>query len=229
MSLADSVKEEETKMRTEYRQQLNALQIKLLKMGSMVQQIIEESLQALLEQNMERAQKIHLIDDRIDELELEIEMECMRLIALQQPMAKDLRTIGTILKAITDLERMGDHAVNIAKQTILIGEEPFIKPLIDIPRMARLAEAMVSKCLDAFMKQDVELARELSHDDDAVDEIYELIYVELLEMMIHDQKIINQAINLLFIGRYLERIADHATNIGERVIYMVTGELIEIN
>ncbi len=216
-------------MRTEYTQQLKDLQIKLLKMGSMVQQIIEESLQALLSQDMEKAQQIHLLDDRIDEMELEIEAECMRLIALQQPMAKDLRIIGTILKAITDLERMGDHAVNIAKQTLLIGEEPFIKPLIDIPKMARLAEAMVSKCLDAFMKQDVEMAREVAHDDDAVDDLYESIYTELMEMMIHDQQIINQAINLLFIGRFLERIADHATNIGERVIYMVTGERIEIN
>lgn len=216
-------------MRTEYTQQLKDLQIKLLKMGSLVQQIIEESLQALLNQDMEKAKKICLMDDRIDELELEIEAECMRLIALQQPMAKDLRIIGTILKAVTDLERMGDHAVNIAKQTELIGEEPFIKPLVDIPRMARLSEDMVAKALDSFMKEDVALAREVAHDDDAVDEIYESIYTELLEMMIHDQKIIKQAINLLLIGRFLERIADHATNIGERVIYMVTGERVEIN
>lgn len=216
-------------MRTEYTQQLKDLQIKLLKMGSLVQHIIEEALQALLNQDMEKAKKIYLMDDRIDALELEIEVECMRLIALQQPMAKDLRIIGTILKAITDLERMGDHAVNIAKQTELIGEEPFIKPLVDIPRMARLSENMVAKALDSFMKEDVNLAREVAHDDDEVDEIYESIYTELLEMMIHDQKIIKQAINLLLIGRFLERIADHATNIGERVIYMVTGERVEIN
>jgi len=216
-------------MRTEYTEQLKNLKIKLLKMGSMVQQIVEESLQALLQQDMEKARSIHLLDDRIDDLEMEIEKECMNLIALQQPMARDLRTIGTILKAITDLERMGDHAVNIAKQTVLIGEEPFIKPLIDIPRMARLAEDMVAKSLDSFMKEDIELAREVAHDDDAVDELYEAIYTELLEMMIDDQKIIKQAINLLLIGRFLERIADHATNIGERVIYMVTGERVEIN
>lgn len=216
-------------MRTEYTEQLKNLKIKLLKMGSMVQQIVEESLQALLQQDMEKARSIHLLDDRIDELEMEIEKECMNLIALQQPMARDLRTIGTILKAITDLERMGDHAVNIAKQTELIGTDPFIKPLVDIPRMARLAEAMVSKCLDAFVKEDVEMAREVAHDDDEVDELYEQIYVELLEMMIRDQRIIKQAINLLLIGRFLERIADHSTNIGERVIYMVTGERVEIN
>ncbi len=216
-------------MRTEYTEQLKNLKVKLIKMGSLVQQIIEESLVALLDQDMEKARKIYQLDDRIDELELEIETECMRLIALQQPMAKDLRVIGTILKAITDLERMGDHAVNIAKQTEIIGEEPFVKPLVDIPRMAHLAEDMVAKALDAFIKEDVELAREVAHDDDAVDDLYESIYIELLEMMIHDQKIIKQAINLLFIGRFLERIADHATNIGERVIYMVTGERVEIN
>lgn len=198
-------------------------------MGSMVQEIIEESLQALLEQDMEKASGIYRMDDRIDELELEIENECMELIALQQPMAKDLRTIGTILKAITDLERMGDHAVNIAKQTRLIGEEAFIKPLVDIPRMARLSENMVDKCLDAFLKEDISLAREVAHEDQAVDEIYESIYVELMEMIIDDQQVIRQAFHLLLIARFLERIADHATNIGERVIYMVTAERVEIN
>lgn len=216
-------------MRTEYTEQLKNLKVKLIKMGSLVQQIVEESLVALMEQDMEKAKKIYSMDDRIDELELEIEIECMRLIALQQPMAKDLRIIGTILKAITDLERMGDHSVNIAKQTELIGDEPFIKPLVDIPRMARLAEGMVAKSLEAFMREDVDMARQVALDDDAVDEIYEDIYTELMEMMIHDQKIIKQAINLLLIGRFLERIADHATNIGERVIYMVTGERVEIN
>ena len=216
-------------MRTEYNEKLKGLKVKLLKMGSMVQEIVQEAMQALLSQDIEKAHRIHLLDDRIDEIELDIEKECMNLIALQQPMARDLRTIGTILKAITDLERMGDYAVNIARQTELIGEDPFIKPLVDIPRMARLSEDMIAKCLDAFVKEDVDLAREVAHDDDAVDEIYELIYVELIEMMIHDQKIIKQAINLLLIGRYLERIADHATNIGERVIYMVTGEQVKIN
>ena len=216
-------------MRTEYTERLKNLKIKLLKMGSMVQQIVEESLQALMQQDMEKADTIHVMDDQIDALELEIEVECMNLIALQQPMAKDLRIIGTILKAITDLERMGDHAVNIARQTKLIGQEPFIKPLVDIPRMARLSEEMVAKCLDAFMKEDVDLAREVAHDDEAVDEIYEMIDTELMEMMIDDRGVMNQAIHLLFIGRYLERIADHATNIGERVIYMVTGERVEIN
>ncbi|RQD69943.1 MAG: phosphate transport system regulatory protein PhoU [Tindallia sp. MSAO_Bac2] len=216
-------------MRTTYTERLKGLKIKLLKMGSMVQEIIEESLQALMEQDMEKAAKIYIMDDKIDELELEIEKECMELIALQQPMAKDLRIIGTILKAITDLERMGDHAVNIAKQTRLIGDEEFIKPLVDIPKMARLSEKMVAKCLDSFLKEDLDLAREVAYEDNEVDETYERVYLELMEMMIEDQKVIKQAFHLLLIARFLERIADHSTNISERVIYMVTAERVEIN
>lgn len=216
-------------MRSQYINELKDLKVKLLKMGSMVQDIIEVSVQALAKQDLMMAKRVYKLDDDIDVLELEIEEECMRLIALQQPMAKDLRTIGTIMKIITDLERMGDHAVNIAKVTLEIGDEPLIKPLIDIPRMARLTEDMVKKSLDAFMAEDIELAEEVAHDDDKVDAIYEAIYKELIEMMIENPKLVSQSIRLLFIGRYLERIADHTTNIGERVIYMVTGERIEIN
>ena len=216
-------------MRQRFINQLRELNIKLLKMGSMVENIIEVSVQSLVNKDLDMARKVYELDDKIDELELEIEKDCMQLLALQQPMAKDLRTIGTILKIITDLERMGDHAVNIAKITIKIGDAPLIKPLIDIPRMAKLAENMVSKSLDAFMKEDVELAKEVALEDEAVDEIYEDIYMELIEMMIEKPEIIQQATYLLFIGRYLERIADHATNVGERIIYMVTGERVEIN
>ncbi|MCC5910425.1 MAG: phosphate signaling complex protein PhoU [Clostridiaceae bacterium] len=216
-------------MRSQYINELKDLKVKLLKMGAMVQDIIEVSVQALAKQDLMMAKRVYKLDDDIDVLELEIEEECMRLIALQQPMAKDLRTIGTIMKIITDLERMGDHAVNIAKVTLEIGDEPLIKPLIDIPRMARLTEDMVKKSLDAFMAEDIELAEEVAHDDDKVDAIYEAIYKELIEMMIENPKLVSQSIRLLFIGRYLERIADHTTNIGERVIYMVTGERIEIN
>jgi len=216
-------------MRSQFEKQLTSLNVKLLKMGAMVQDIIEVSVQALTNQDLETAKAIYEMDDKIDELELQIENECMKLLALQQPLARDLRVIGTIMKIITDLERMGDHAVNIAKTTLKIGNEPLIKPLIDIPRMAKLSEDMVRKSLDAFLKADVKLAEEVAHDDDEVDEIYEAIYTELIEMMIKDPKIVKQATNLLFIGRYLERIADHSTNIGERVIYMVTGDRVEIN
>lgn len=216
-------------MRNQFISQLNDLNVKLLKMGAMVQEIIEVSTRALTTQNLELARQVYVMDDKIDELELEIEMECMKLIALQQPMAKDLRVIGSILKIITDLERMGDHSVNIAKVAIEIGDEPFIKPLIDIPKMAKLSRDMVQKSLDAFMKSDVVLAREVASDDDEVDRLYEKIYTELINKMIENREIVMQATNLIFIGRFLERIADHATNIGERVIYMVTGELEQIN
>ncbi|KXZ40692.1 phosphate uptake regulator, PhoU [Alkalithermobacter thermoalcaliphilus JW-YL-7 = DSM 7308] len=216
-------------MRTQFVNEMKNLNEKLITMGKMVEDIIEFSVKALARQDLDAAKKVYEMDDKIDEIELDIENQCMRLIALQQPMAKDLRVIGTIMKIITDLERMGDHAVNIAKVTLQIGDEPLIKPLVDIPNMASLSQSMVRKCLQAFTNEDVRLAREVACDDEAVDEIYEDIYTELLEMMIKDQKIINQATRLLFIARYLERIADHATNIGERIIYMVTGERVEIN
>lgn len=216
-------------MRSQFEEELKALNIKLLKMGSMVQNIIEVSVQSLAKQDLDRARSVFELDDDIDALELEIEHQCMSLIARQQPIAKDLRTIGTILKIITDLERMGDHAVNIAKVTLEIGEDKLIKPLIDIPKMARLTEDMVNKSLDAFMHEDIDLAKELDKDDDQVDDLYEAIYLELIEMMLENPEIIKQATQLLFIGRYLERTADHATNIGERIVYMVTGERLKIN
>ncbi len=216
-------------MRSQFQEELKSLNIKLLKMGSMVQNIIEVSVQALAKQDLDRARSVFELDDDIDALELEIEHQCMNLIALQQPIARDLRTIGTIMKIITDLERMGDHAVNIARVTLEIGEDKLIKPLIDIPKMARLTEDMVNKSLDAFMHEDIELAKELDDDDDQVDDLYEAIYFELIEMMLENPDMIKQATQLLFIGRYLERTADHATNIGERIVYMVTGERMKIN
>jgi len=216
-------------MRSQFEEELKALNIKLLKMGSMVQNIIEVSVQALAKQDLDRAKSVFELDDDIDALELEIEHQCMSLIARQQPIAKDLRTIGTILKIITDLERMGDHAINIAKVTLEIGENKLIKPLIDIPKMAGLTADMVNKSLDAFMHEDIDLAKELDTDDEQVDDLYEAIYLELIEMMLENPEIIKQATQLLFIGRYLERTADHATNIGERIIYMVTGERMKIN
>lgn len=216
-------------MRNQFNHQLKELNLKILKMGAMVQEIIQKAMEALVSQNRALAQQVIEIDDAIDALELEIEMNCMNLIALQQPMAKDLRVIGTALKIITDLERMGDHAVNIAKTAMDIGQEPFIKPLVDLPQMAKLTQGMVKKSLDAFMALDVEKARAVAEDDEAVDQIYLKLYTELINKMIEEQAVIRQATHLLFIGRYLERIADHATNIGERVIYIVTGEKIEIN
>jgi phosphate transport system protein len=215
--------------RLHFQQNLEEVKHKVLRMGSLVEVIVDKAVTSLKEQNLELAKTIVEEDDKIDAMELEIEMDCMKLLALQQPLAKDLRTIATALKIITDLERMGDHAVNISKITLEIGKEPLIKPLIDIPRMAKIAQEMIRLSLDAFVKEDIELAKKVAQMDQEVDDIYQAILDELLEMIVKDPSITKQATKLMFVGRYLERIADHTTNVCERIIYMVTGKLEEIN
>ncbi|KRQ86090.1 hypothetical protein ABG79_02124 [Caloramator mitchellensis] len=215
--------------RLHFQHQLEDVKHKLLRMGSLVESIVDMAVTSLKEQDLEAASKIALEDDKIDSMDIEIEMDCMKLLALQQPLAKDLRTIATALKIITDLERIGDHAVNIAKITLEIGKEPLIKPLIDIPRMARIAQEMIRLSLDAYVKEDIELAKKAAEMDQQVDDIYQAIIDELLQMIVDDPKITKQATKLMFVGRYLERIADHTTNVCERIIYMVTGKLEEIN
>ncbi|MDO6354648.1 phosphate signaling complex protein PhoU [Caloramator sp. CAR-1] len=215
--------------RLHFQQNLEEVKHKVLRMGSLVEVIVDKAVTSLKEQNLELAKTIVEEDDKIDAMDLEIEMDCMKLLALQQPLAKDLRTIATALKIITDLERMGDHAVNISKITLEIGKEPLIKPLIDIPRMAKIAQEMIRLSLDAFVKEDIELAKKVAQMDQEVDDIYQAIIDELLEMIVKDPSITKQATKLMFVGRYLERIADHTTNVCERIIYMVTGKLEEIN
>ena len=216
-------------VREHFTHQIEEIKRKVLRMGSMVENIINIAVTALKEQNTEMAKKVYIEDDEIDAMELEIEEQCMRLLALQQPIAKDLRTITTALKIITDLERMGDHAVNIAKIVIEIGKEPLIKPLVDIPKMADMAQEMVRLSLDAFVKEDKALARKVAEMDEEVDKIYEEILKDVLELITAKKDTIRQGTKLLFIGRYLERIADHTTNVCERTIYMITGKLEEIN
>lgn len=215
--------------RLHFQQNLKEVKHKVLRMGSLVEVIVDKAVTSLKEQNLELAKTIVEEDDKIDAMDLKIEMDCMKLLALQQPLAKDLRTIATALKIITDLERMGDHAVNISKITLEIGKEPLIKPLIDIPRMAKIAQEMIRLSLDAFVKEDIELAKKVAQMDQEVDDIYQAIIDELLEMIVKDPSITKQATKLMFVGRYLERIADHTTNVCERIIYMVTGKLEEIN
>lgn len=216
-------------VREHFTHQIEEIKRKVLRMGSMVENIINIAVTALKEQNAEMAKKVYIEDDEIDAMELEIEEQCMRLLALQQPIAKDLRTITTALKIITDIERMGDHAVNIAKIVIEIGKEPLIKPLVDIPKMADMAQEMVRLSLDAFVKEDKALARKVAEMDEEVDKIYEEILKDVLELITAKKDTIRQGTKLLFIGRYLERIADHTTNVCERTIYMITGKLEEIN
>ena len=215
--------------RQSFDRSLEELQQEILRMGSLVEQAIYNAVHSLAVQNVDLAKSVIEGDRVIDQMELEIEDKCLKLIATQQPMAKDLRKISTGFKIITDLERMADHAKDIAKITKRLAGQPLIKPLVDIPRMAALSQQMVKDGLDAYVRGDVELANTLKSKDDEVDHIYSQIFRELLTYMMEDPRTITQATYLLFVGRYIERIADHATNIAERVIYLVTGERPDLN
>ncbi|MCL4425064.1 MAG: phosphate signaling complex protein PhoU [Firmicutes bacterium] len=215
--------------RDSFHAQLQDLQDQLLKTGWLVEEVIVEAVNSLKEQDLERARKVIEGNDRVDQLTMDIENQCLRLLALQQPMARDLRAIGTALKIITDLERMADHAVDIARVTLRIGDEPLIKPLVDIPRMAETVRLMIRESLYAYVRQDVDLAEKMIKRDDIIDHLYSQIFRELLLYMLEDPGTIPQATQLLFVGSHLERVADHATNLGEWVIYMVTGERKELN
>ncbi len=204
---------------------LSELQQEMLRMGSMVEEAIHLAVESLAKQDLELAQRIIDGDDQIDNLSQKIEDDCIRLIALQQPLARDLRVVTTVLKTATDLERVADHATNIAEITQRIAGETLIKPLIDIPRMAELVEAMIQDSLKAFVDRDVAFAKQTCLRDDEVDRVYESLFNELTGFVLAggDNNRVVQALNLLFAARYLERVGDHATNIGERVIYLVTG------
>lgn len=203
---------------------LEELHMELIKMGSLVEESIDNTIHALKKQDVELAKRIFLNDDIIDDMEKKIEKKCMNLIARQQPLAKDLRTISTALKIITDMERIADASADIAELTIRMSGKRYIKPLIDIPRMAELAKIMVNKSIDAYVKQDIKLAKEVCASDDEVDNLFNKIILELINIMRNDPVNIEQGIDFMFIAKYLERMADHATNIGEWVVFNVTGE-----
>jgi len=205
---------------------LSGLQQEMLRMGSMVEEAIHLSVQALAKQDLKLAEKIINGDDLIDALSNQIEDDCIRLIALQQPLARDLRVITTVLKTVTDLERIADHATNIAEIAQRIGSDSLIKPLIDIPKMAEMVEGMVRDSLKAFVDRDVEFAKRTCLKDDEIDKVYEDLFIELTGFVTDggDSRKVIQALNLLFAARFLERVGDHATNIGERTIYLVTGK-----
>ncbi|HWQ61996.1 MAG TPA: phosphate signaling complex protein PhoU [Negativicutes bacterium] len=211
-------------MRQSYDQELEGLRTALLRMGDLVDKAIEDAVKSLAKQDEELAKKVIAGDDVIDQMEIDIEDKCMVLIARQQPLARDLRIISTGLKITTDLERMGDHAFDIAKVTLKLAKQPLIKPLVDIPRMARMSQQMLKDALEAYMKMDIALAERVCLADNEVDDLYQQVFRELLTYMMEDQRTIGQATQLIFVGRYLERIADHATNIAEWVIYLVTGQ-----
>jgi len=218
-----------TERKVVFEAKMKTLQEKLQHMGSLVEASIARTIEALKTQNLELAQAVIDGDDLIDDLEHEIEEKCLEVIATQQPMAKDLRRVATLFKIISDLERMADYATSIAKITLRIADQPLIKPLIDIPRMATLSQKMVKQALDAYVREDVELASAVGKDDDEVDKLFGQIFRELLTIMMENPKTITQATHLLFVGRWLERISDHATNIAEEVVFLVTGEKRNLN
>ncbi len=216
--------------RQQYHDELEALHSRLLEMGSLVEKVVARSVESLAQLDVDAAQNVIDTDDTLDAMEMEIEQRCIRLIALQQPMAADLRLLATILKVVTDLERMADNAVNISEITLRIAGQQLVKPLVDIPKMAALAVQMVHDALAALVQRDEALARAVCERDDAVDDMYAALFEELVDMMKSDTDPIrvSQCANLMFTARFLERIADHATNIGERVVYLVSGERVKL-
>ncbi|NLN19056.1 MAG: phosphate signaling complex protein PhoU [Firmicutes bacterium] len=208
--------------------QLEIIHDDILRMGTLVEEAIRDADRALSEQDLELAKSVIEGDKAIDNLERSIESDCIRILALHHPLASDLRTVTTALKVITDLERMADHATAIALIALRIGANPLIKPLVDIPRMSTLARQMVHESLDAFVSRNTELAQKVRSEDDLIDRLYSELHDELLGLIIQGTNTANaeQALNLLFVAQHLERIADHATNIAERVIYLVTGERV---
>jgi len=214
-------------MKRQIDEDLKTLREKLLKMAALVEENIRLAVEALKERDKEKTQKVFLNEEKINSLDVEIDRLCLQLLALKQPMAIDLRLITSAMKIEGELERIGDQAVNISERTLELLKIPPLKPLIDIPRMAELAQGMVKDALDAFVHQDAGLAREVCLRDDEVDALNNQIFRELLTYMMEDPKTIRAAVGLMLVGRHLERIADHATNIGEDVIYYVKGKTIK--
>jgi phosphate transport system protein len=204
-------------------EELDHLQSRLLEMGSLVESAIHTSVLALVERTDELAKQVLTNEDRINRLEIEIDDLAVRLLALQQPMAKDLRLLTAAIKINTDLERMGDLAVNIVERSLALMHRPPVKPLIDIPQMAQTVESMVRKSLDAFVRREPELARSVLLTDDTVDGLRDSIHNELISFMQKDPSVIPQAIDLILVARHLERIADHATNIAEDTLFVIKG------
>src|ERR687892_1362471 len=209
-----------------YDEQIKLLTRKILEMGGLVEQQIARSIEALVNRSTEQAERVIERDDQIDRLEEEIDQQAIRLFALRQPMAVDLRLIAMAMKISNDLERIGDYAVNMARRAERLASAQPIKPLVTIPRMAQLCQTMVKDILDAYVERDVQKASAVWHRDDEVDEMYNSLFRELLTYMLEDPRNITTAIDLIFIAKNLERIGDHATNIGEKIHYMIHGERI---
>ncbi len=216
-------------VREAFQEDMKKLEQQLVAMGEMVTKAVNRSVAALISRNVDQAKQIMRDDLLINRKRWDIEEECINLIATQQPVATDLREIIALLNIITDLERMGDHAEGIAKIVILLGDEPLVKPLIDIPRMAEKTTDMIKRSLEAFVKRDAKIARAICNEDDEVDRLYDQVYGELLAFMIEDPTAITRATYLIWTAHNLERIADRVTNICERIVFLVTGTMEEIS
>ena len=210
--------------RHNFEEELQALKNRLLNMGALVEERLHQAITALMERRQDASERVILGDQDVNELQIEIDDRCLKLLALQQPMAGDLRLITSAIKINADLERIRDQAVNIAENVIRLLPQPPLKPLIDIPRMADIAEKMTRDSLDAFVKKDAELARSVLGRDDEVDSLKDQVFRELLTYMMADPGTIQRALALILISRNVERIADHATNIAEDVIFLVEAK-----
>ncbi|MCL0075532.1 phosphate signaling complex protein PhoU [Dehalococcoidia bacterium] len=215
-------------IRITFHERLREIQDEILIMGSMVEKAIARSVEALKKRDLQLAEQVVEDDQKINRKRFAIEEDCITIIATQQPMASDLRIIITVLNLITELERMGDYAEGIARIALMIGDEPPLKPLIDIPRMAEKARDMLRRSLEAFINRDSEEAIRINAEDDEVDNLYDQVFRELLVFMMEDPRTITRATRLIWVAHNLERIADRVTNICERVVFTVTGKMEEI-
>jgi phosphate transport system protein len=209
-----------------FHEELEALKQTLLAMGGLVEDQIRRVMRALLERDDAAARDVIERDRQVNAYDVEVDETCVNLLALHQPAAGDLRFITTAMKIVTDLERIGDQAVNIAQRVLELNQEPQLKPYIDLPRMAERAQSMVKDSLDAFVTRDTTLARRVCAADEEVDALKEQIFRELLTFMMEDARTIPRAIRLILVSRFMERVADHATNIAEMVVYMVEGKMV---
>jgi phosphate transport system protein len=207
-------------------EELAALKQRILRMGALVETQVANAIEALVERDTDLAKRVIETDHQVNAYDVEIDEECIRLLALRQPTASDLRFITTAMKISTDLERMSDLAEDICERALELAEEPQLKPYIDIPRMANWARVMVKEALDAFVNRNADLARKVCRDDAFVDDLTGQIFRELLSYMMEEPQTIGRAIRITFIAKYIERIADHATNVAEMVVYLVEGKII---
>lgn len=214
-------------MATKIESEINGLKRKLLEMAAEAEEMVFKSIKALKDKNMLLSEEVIKSDKRVNDMEIEIDQYCTRIVALYQPEAEDLRTVLMMMKINSDLERLGDHAVNIAEQSNYLADKPSVKPLIDIPRMAEIAITMVRQSLDAFVNKDDELAVEVCKKDDEVDDLYNQVIRELIVYMAQDPTTIERCLSLIMIGRDLERVADLATNIAEDTYYIVRGRILK--